>query len=38
MAIVWVLMGAGIFAGVMLWLYHMSWNGCDPFDIDGQCR
>ena len=38
MAIVWILLGAGIFFGTMLWLYRWSWSGCDPFDIDGPCE
>ncbi len=32
MPLMWVLLGAGIFAGVMVWLYRMTWDGCDPFD------
>lgn len=32
MALVWVLLGAGIFAGVTIWLYRISWDGCDPFE------
>lgn len=37
MAIAWVALGAGVFAGLMVWRYRLAWTGCDPFDLDGQC-
>lgn len=32
MALVWVALGAGVMASVLIGLWRVSWDGCDPFD------